>query len=273
MVLPSDYRCVSCERAREAISAALDGEATVEEQAELARHLDSCPSCERWREQAHALTRRARLHRAAPRRAPVAGKIVEAAQHSGGRRGRRALTEPLMTARVALGLVGLVQLALSAQMLLLGQDRGAPVHVAHEMGSFGVAVAIGLLVAAFRPNRAAGMLPLVGAAAVLLVLTAVVDLAAGRTTFSDEAPHLAVVAGWLLLWRVSVLVPPALSSALSRSYRHLRWPVVSTPWLRRAEGTSALAPLDEPIFPAEPDDEIGAILAGAPADRRDWTGS
>ena len=87
-----------------------------------------------------------------------------------------------------IGLVALAQLALCLPVLLFGQDHAAPVHVAHEMGSFDVAVAIGFLVAARRPARAMGMLSLVGIAAGLLVVTAVVDLMAGRTSLSDEAP-------------------------------------------------------------------------------------
>ena len=93
-------------------------------------------------------------------------------------------------------------------MLLFGHDRSAPVHVAHEMGSFEVAVAIGFLVAARRPGRAMGMLSLMGVAAGLLVLTAALDLLAGRTGLSDEAPHLLVVAGWLLLRWLASVAPP-----------------------------------------------------------------
>jgi hypothetical protein len=37
----------------------------------------------------------------------------------------------------------------------------------------------------------------------------VIDLLAGRTTPSDELPHLLAVAGWLLLWRMSELVSPS----------------------------------------------------------------
>jgi hypothetical protein len=43
------------------------------------------------------------------------------------------------------------------------------------------------------------MRPLVGMVAALLVMTAVIDVAARFTSLSDEAPHLVVVGGYLLL--------------------------------------------------------------------------
>jgi hypothetical protein len=114
-----------------------------------------------------------------------------------------------MTAtRLGLVVAAVAQLALCVPVLLFGHDRSAPVHVAHEMGSFEVAVAIGFLVAARRPGRAVAMLSLMGVAAGLLVLTAVLDLLAGRTSLADEAPHLIVVVGWLLLSRLATVAPP-----------------------------------------------------------------
>jgi hypothetical protein len=108
-----------------------------------------------------------------------------------------------------LAVVAVAQLALALPALLLGQDHSAPVHVAHEMDSLDVAVAVGFFVAARRPSRAIGMLGLVGVAAAMLVLTAGIDLGIGRTDLLDEAPHLAVVVGWVLLRRLALLAPPS----------------------------------------------------------------
>ena len=66
-----------------------------------------------------------------------------------------------------------------------------------------VALAVGFLMAAWRPALASGMRTVVGAAAVLLVVTAAIDLIAGRTGAGDEAPDVLAVAGWLLLCRVA----------------------------------------------------------------------
>ena len=48
----------------------------------------------------------------------------------------------------------IVQLALALPALLLGEGAGVAPHVARHLGSFDVAIAIGLLVAAWRPERA-----------------------------------------------------------------------------------------------------------------------
>jgi hypothetical protein len=51
------------------------------------------------------------------------------------------------------------------------------------------------------------MSTIVGVAALALILTAAIDLAVGRTSPGDEAPHLLAVAGWLLLRRLSAFTP------------------------------------------------------------------
>lgn len=105
----------------------------------------------------------------------------------------------IVTVRLALAVVALAQLALTVPVLFLGRDHQAPVHLAHELGSFGLALAAGFLAAASRPQRARGMLPLVAVAALALLITAIHDLAVGRTDLVDELPHLVAVVGCLLL--------------------------------------------------------------------------
>jgi predicted anti-sigma-YlaC factor YlaD len=186
----------------------------------------------------------------------------------------------MAAARIGLVMVAVTQLLLWVPVLLFGHDRGAPVHVAHEMGAFDVAVAIGFLVAARRPGRAMGMLSLVGVAAGLLVVTAAVDLVAARTDVSDEAPHLLVVAGWLLLWRLAAIAPPtwerpqAVSAALGSAWAALtrrqvaaRQPAVSgnlSAGSLATEAASVSLPVpdlaaDRPDGPAsrQPDEAVG----------------
>jgi hypothetical protein len=118
------------------------------------------------------------------------------------RRREVALTRASLVAIAATQLIWV-----SIPALVFGTDGDAPIHVSHEMGSFALAVAVGFLVAAWRPARAQGMRALLGAAALLLVLTAGLDLARGSTSVSDEIPHALVVAGWLLLRRLAMLTP------------------------------------------------------------------
>jgi predicted anti-sigma-YlaC factor YlaD len=76
-------------------------------------------------------------------------------------------------------------------------------HVAHELGSLDAALPIGLLVAAWWPHLAAGMLPVVSVAAALLCATALADLVTSATVPLDELPHLLDAVGSLLLWSVT----------------------------------------------------------------------
>lgn len=199
---------MNCSEAREAISALLDGEASGVDRGALSSHLEVCGDCRSWQEAAHRITRSARLSgRAAPHPPPALYEALRR-ERSGRVRLRRGPT-PLTWTRGALGLLALGQLILSVPLLVFGDDRSAPIHVAHEMGSLDVAIGIGFLAAVRRPARAMGMLALVGGAAALLLTTAVLDLSSGHTVPLDEAPHLVVVVGWLLLRRMAVLAPPS----------------------------------------------------------------
>ncbi len=183
-----------CDLIREALSARLDDEAMPVPEQTVQRHLSACVRCRDWQRAATDLHRRARLT-AAPAATDLTERVLAAIPTAPPARPRRTLT----AARVMLGVVALLQLAMSSPVLVLGHDHAAPVHVAHELGSFDAALAIGLLLAAFRPRLARGMLPLVGVIAALLLLTAGSDLAAGRTAAVDEIPHLCALTGFVLL--------------------------------------------------------------------------
>ena len=92
---------------------------------------------------------------------------------------------------------------LAAPALLLGEDSGATVHVARELGSFDVALAVGLLVAAWQPARAWGLLPVIAALGLVMAGTAVVDVVRGTASGFGEAHHVLDLAGLVLLWLVA----------------------------------------------------------------------
>lgn len=219
---------MDCTHAREAISALLDGEPVGADRSLVEQHLAGCAACRAWREEAHALTRRTRLAAAGEHPAPNPELLDAALAEWDGRTHRAAIA----MARGGLVLIAVAQAAFALRNLLLGSDHGAPIHVAHEMGSFELALAAGFLVAAWFPSRARGMIPLVGCVALLLVGTATLDLVEGHTVLADEAPHLLAVAGWLLLARFSTLVPSSGED-----------PDVRLPWLarRRTDRPPALA--------------------------------
>ena len=94
-------------------------------------------------------------------------------------------------------LVGLAvaQLAIAVPDLL-----GGGTHAAHELGSWDIALAVGFLFAAWRPERAAGMVPLVGALVVLLLATSGMDVADGDARAARELSHVLEIWGLVCLW-------------------------------------------------------------------------
>jgi predicted anti-sigma-YlaC factor YlaD len=93
--------------------------------------------------------------------------------------------------------------------------------VARELGSWDVALAVGLLVAAWQPRRAAGLLPFAFALAGATALTAIVDIASGRAPAAGEALHLLDLVSVGALWFAA------------RRPTSLRWPA-RPPGLRPA---------------------------------------
>lgn len=184
---------------REALSARMDGELAEVPEDVLGQHLAQCPECRHWERQAIAVSRQARIS-VAPGLDDLLVRVMAAVRDDGASSGRE-----WRGVRFGLCALALFQLAVTVPVLFLGHDREAPLHVSHEMGSWDATLAIALLLAALRPVRAAGMSALVGVAALLLCATAAIDLASGRTSVMDEAPHLLTVAGWLLLHRLAVL--------------------------------------------------------------------
>lgn len=122
------------------------------------------------------------------------------------------------SARLLLAVTALVQLALSLPALVLGEQASAGLHVAREIGATEVALAVGVLAAAWRPWRAAGMLPVVAALAVGLAGTTLIDVAGGEAFALHEVPHLLALVEAGLLWHLrhaDIPLPDGTSSGRS----------------------------------------------------------
>jgi predicted anti-sigma-YlaC factor YlaD len=104
--------------------------------------------------------------------------------------------------RIALAIVAASELVLAAPGLILG-DGAAAVHDARHLGSFGVAVSIGLLYVAWRPARAFGILPIVTALALTMLVSATIDVVHGRVTSFGEAHHILEFSGLVLVWMLA----------------------------------------------------------------------
>jgi predicted anti-sigma-YlaC factor YlaD len=193
-----------CDDYREAISDRLDGEDLPPgiDEATLAEHLETCGACAAFAGSATALHREIRVRPAEP--VPDLTNAILGALPPGSQpRPHREW------ARYALLAVALTQVVLALPALLLGDDPGATVHVAREIGSFDVALAVGLLWAAWQPRRASGLLPMAAALAGAIALTAVVDLAQGDTAAATEAHHVLDLAGIAMLYVLGRPAPTA----------------------------------------------------------------
>jgi predicted anti-sigma-YlaC factor YlaD len=189
---------MECDRAREAISARIDGEDPGVPDDALDAHLAGCAACRDWQQRAHVMTRRARLGGTFLDR-DLTGLVLAATPTAPARRRLR------LGLRGALLAAALGQLAITVPLLILGHDHDAGPHAAHELGSFDLALAIAFAVGAIRPVLSAGLAWTCAIAAAGLAGTAVADLIGGQTIGADEAQHLIAVAGAvLLIWQARI---------------------------------------------------------------------
>ena len=198
---------MDCRVARELLSATLDQEASLEEGRLANTHLGTCAACRSWWAEIGTVNRHLRV-RPAETAPDLSTKVL--ARVSPPRPGRGDWI------RYALGVVAATELALALPGVMLGQGA-ASIHDGRHIGTFGAAVAIGLLYVAWRPGRALGILPMVAALAVMMAATATIDLAAGRVRVLGEAHHLLEATGLALVWMLA-------GRPLPRRRRDRRWP-------------------------------------------------
>lgn len=201
---------MTCDPWIDAISARADGEEPPIDDRLLDAHLATCAACRAFAADVPRL-RRASMVAAEPMD-DLSGQVVKAVRLAD----RRSVWWVL---RLGLGIIAVQVLVLSAPALLLGHSAGSDRHAARHLGSFAVAYAIGLLVVALRPAKARGMLPLAAALAGCLAVTAVIDIAEGRTPAVTEFHHIPEVVGLVLVWVLAMpkrLPRPAPSRALGR---------------------------------------------------------
>jgi hypothetical protein len=137
--------------------------------------------------------------------AAVSGDVVVAAVAARSRAAAEARARRQVL-RVAVALAAALQLALALPMLVgafLGPDPGT--HAIRELACLDVALAVGFLLAAYRPDRARTFLPVALVLVALLGVTSGVDLARGVTSFGHELGHLLAVVQAGLLWALGRL--------------------------------------------------------------------
>lgn len=189
-----------CEQCREVVSARLDGEATETDDRGVEVHLARCGACRGFEARAAELHRATRVRAAEPVPDLTARVLTGAATTSASIRNRKRRQRPPAWPRYALLTVALTQLVLAVPALVLGDGSDGSVHAARELGAWDTALGVGLLVAAWQPRRANGLLPMAAALAGTMALTAMVDVMSGRTFVLGEAHHVLDLAGLYFLW-------------------------------------------------------------------------
>ncbi len=189
---PGDSWGMECERWREALSARLDGEPLGLDADLLDAHLAGCADCHRHAAALQTLHRGLRLRSADP--VPDLTEQILAAA-TADRRPHLDLTFVLRWL-----LVGIAALEIGlASPELIGRW-----HTGSELGTWGIAVAIGFLSVAMKPARAAALVPMLAGAGVLTAFVTTRHLVDGAARISDEWPHglmLAGVAILVVIWR------------------------------------------------------------------------
>jgi predicted anti-sigma-YlaC factor YlaD len=186
---------MDCDTCREAISAPLDNEDPGIDPTLVEAHLAACPACRAHVTQAGRLQGWLRLRPVEP--VPdLTPAILARIGPTGPDPGQGAEREVRIGLAVLAGLVAVLPLPVP----LLGDDAGAPLHLARELGAFQVALAVGLLLAAWQPRRRAQLLPVVAVLSVCPAVIAALDVAAGHTPPAAEGHHLVQLAGLGLLW-------------------------------------------------------------------------
>jgi predicted anti-sigma-YlaC factor YlaD len=196
----NDSYVMECSKAREALSAAVDGE-PADPPAAVGAHLRSCSACREFFDRSRAFQL---LARAAVRDAPAIPDLTSFVLDT-ARRERHRPDRWTSGLRLGLLAVAVIQLGLAVPGLIFGTDEGAPIHIAHEVGAWDLALAIGFVFAAWRPLRAIGLLPFAAALSGGLILTACIDVMHGRAVALTETTHLLELVGTALLY---LLVAP-----------------------------------------------------------------
>jgi predicted anti-sigma-YlaC factor YlaD len=189
-----------CDDARLALSARLDGELLAVDTSDLDHHLAACAECRRYEADLASL-RRAGLAVAPPIPPTLPEQVLAAIEPD------RSTSPQARTLRVALVTVAIAQAAIAIPELFHA-GGGLTAHQTRHLGVFSIALAAGFLFTALRPRRVGALLPLAAVLAGGLVLTGVLDAAAGRTPIAGESTHLLEVLGLVLLWMLTRIERP-----------------------------------------------------------------
>lgn len=185
---------MGCQTWREALSARLDAEPLGLDAALLDAHLAACAGCREYEAGLNRLHRMVRVSSADVVPDRTEEILAAAAERRMPRLG------------VVLVLRWLLVVIAAAEVGMSSPEFLSRWHTGGELGTWGIATGIGFLSVAARPQRAAGMFPMLACAALLTTYVSTRDVADGATFMSREWPHgllLFGVAVLALIWRLA----------------------------------------------------------------------
>ena len=220
---------MDCGIAREALSAAMDGEAVPGvAMTDVDRHVQGCHACAGWQDRAARINRLTALSPAGAERdladevlrrailpptglspdqiaalgktAQDTSEAVSPAEMTAEPAGRARFSLPYLLVRVGLVAAAVAQ-AVVAVVELLGRDDPMMMagHMDHETSAFNFALGVVLAVVAVDPRRARAQLPLLGSVVAVLVLVSTFDLGAHAVGWSRLVTHIPLAVGLILV--------------------------------------------------------------------------
>jgi predicted anti-sigma-YlaC factor YlaD len=195
-------RGVDCQTCRHALSARLDGEDQPAERAATDTHLDACPDCRRWYDDAARL---ARLVTGGVMSGPAPpGAVDDVVLDSAPGPWRARLAQALRWTLAGLGaaqiVLGVTQItALAARTHVHADQLASAGHLWHESAAWNLAVGAGFAWIAARQARPAGLLPVLTVFVTLLALLSLNDVASGRVHAGWLLSHGFLLAGYIVL--------------------------------------------------------------------------
>lgn len=182
---------------RASVSALLDGEDPTVPEPVVTDHLATCAKCRLWSADVTDLHRGLRVQAATEE--PDRTATILAALPIRRRRGH---DERVWMLRLVTCAIAFVQLAASVP-LLFGSGYEMHGHLTRHVGAFSVALAVGLLTVAWRPDRAKATLPILAVLVMGLIWSCLGDLLAGRPLPGSAIAHGADVAGLCTAWLIA----------------------------------------------------------------------
>jgi predicted anti-sigma-YlaC factor YlaD len=189
-----------CESVRLAVSASLDAEPAPVPADIVERHLAECGPCRAWADDAQALHRSVRLTAAIDepdRTAAILAALPTRTVPAGADRAT--------VLRVFTLVVAALQMIAAIPMFFATDMMGG--HLERHIAVSAVAMAVGLIVAAARPERARTMLPILSVLVVGLAVSCLGDILAGRPVPGSILMHGADFAGLAAVWMLMRLDP------------------------------------------------------------------